>query len=191
MAKFYDNITDDLRNFIERQHLFFVGTAPLDTSGHVNISPKGLDSFRVLSPNRVAYLDLTGSGNETSAHIHENGRITFMFCAFEGRPNILRLYGERHTVLPGADEWDELSALFPVYPGIRQIITADITMVQTSCGYAVPLYEFVSERDTLNKWAEAKGEDGIEAYHQEKNQCSIDSLPTPLSTRNPTPSPQS
>ena len=180
MAKFFDSITDPIREFIEKQHMFFVATAPLSAEGHVNVSPKGLDSFRVLSANRVAYLDLTGSGSETSAHLLENGRVTFMFCGFGGAPNIVRLFGTGHAVLPDTDEWPELRALFPTYPGIRQIITADITMAQTSCGFAVPLFEYVGERDTLTRWAEAKGEDELIAYREEKNVCSIDNLPTPL-----------
>lgn len=181
MAKVHENITPALRQFIEAQHLFFVATAPLSTEGHVNLSPKGHDCLRVLSTSRVAYLDLTGSGNETSAHLHENGRITFMFCAFEGPPNILRLYGQGKTVLPTAPEWAELYAQFPQeYLGVRQIIVADIERVVTACGYAVPLMDYVGERDTLERWADAKGADGLVQYRQQKNLCSIDGLPTPL-----------
>jgi hypothetical protein len=180
MAKFYDTITERMHEFIQAQHMFFVATAPLDANGHVNLSPKGLNTFRILSPNRVAYLDLTGSGSETSAHLLENSRITFMFCTFDGPPNIVRLYGSGRAVLPDSAEWPELRALFPTYPGIRQIIMADITLTMTSCGYAVPLYDYVGERDTLIRWAETKGEDGLVAYRQEKNQCSLDDLPTPL-----------
>lgn len=180
MAKFYESITDDIQQFIAAQHVFFVATAPLSAEGHVNLSPKGLDSFRVLSPNRVAYLDFVGSGNETSAHLHENGRITFMFCAFEGAPRILRLFGQGRVVLPSAPEWAEMSQLFPRYTGIRQIIAADIRLAQTSCGYGVPLMDFVQERDTMQRWAEAKGPDGLAAYQREKNVKSLDGLPTPL-----------
>lgn len=180
MAKFYDEITEELQTFIRNQQMFFVASAPLSGDAHVNISPKGLDSFRILSPHRVAYLDMTGSGNETSAHLHENGRITFMFCAFNGAPRILRLFGTGETVLPESPQWDELLPLFTIYTGTRQIIVADITTVQTACGYAVPLYEYQGQRDTLIKWAEVKGEDGLDAYHREKNIQSIDSLPTPL-----------
>jgi hypothetical protein len=183
MAKFYDHITDSLRSFIEAQQMFFVATAPLDPNGHVNLSPKGLDCFRVLSPHRVAYLDLTGSGNETSAHLLENGRITFMFCAFDGAPNILRLYGSGETLLPSSAGWDELHPLFERYPGARQIIAADISLVQTSCGFAVPRYEYVGQRDTLIKWAVAKGDESVEAYQQEKNSRSLDGLPTALGER--------
>lgn len=180
MGKFFDSIQPHHIEFIAQQRLFFVATAPLDASGHVNLSPKGHDSFRVLTPGRVAYLDTTGSGNETSAHIEENGRITFMFCAFEGPPNILRLYGKGYTILPGAEGWDELIALFPELPAIRQIIVADIHKVQTSCGFGVPLYEYVGERDHAAKWAERKGPEGLEAYRAEKNLQSIDGLPTAL-----------
>jgi hypothetical protein len=158
MGKVVESINETLQTFIEAQHIFFVASAPLDPAGHVNLSPKGLDCLRVLSPHRVAYLDLTGSGNETSAHLLENGRITFMFCAFDGPPNIVRLYGQGRVILPDSPEWPELSALFPPYPGTRQIVVADIDRVQTSCGYAVPLYEFVDDRETLIKWAEVKGD---------------------------------
>lgn len=183
MAKFYQSITPAIREFIEQQHLFFVASAPLSADGHVNLSPKGMDTFRILSEHEVAYLDLTGSGNETSAHLLENGRITFMFCSFTAQANIVRLFGTGRAILPGTPEWDALSPLFPVYPGVRQIITATIHKTQTSCGYAVPFMEYVGERDTLNKWARGKGEDGIAQYHQEKNLCSQDGLPTALSTR--------
>jgi Pyridoxamine 5'-phosphate oxidase len=180
MGKLYDHITDDLAEFIQAQPLFFVATAPLAAEGHVNLSPKGLDCLRILSPQRVAYLDMTGSGNETSAHLHENRRITFMFCAFGGPPNILRLYGHGHTILPGTDEWSELRPLFPEYPGARQIIAADISRVQTSCGYAVPRMDYVGQRDTLIRWAVAKGDQGLKDYHCEKNMQSVDGLRTPL-----------
>ena len=180
MAKLYAEITDALAAFIQAQPLFFVASAPLDPHGHINLSPKGLDCFRVLSPRQVAYLDMTGSGNETSAHLAENGRITFMFCAFAGAPNILRLYGQGRTVLPGSAEWDQLAPHFPTYPGMRQIIVADITRVQTSCGFAVPLMEYVGQRDTLIRWVEAKGEQALTAYQSDKNTRSIDGLPTPL-----------
>ncbi len=180
MAKVYDTISDSIREFIEAQHIFFVGTAPLSGNGHINVSPKGTNTFRVLSPNRVAYLDMTGSGNETSAHLLENQRITFMFCAFDGAPNILRLYGTGQTVLPDDPEWKELARHFELYFGYRQIIVAAIDRVQTSCGYGVPFYDFVGERDQMARWAEAKGEEGLVTYRQEKNVCSIDGLPTPL-----------
>ena len=180
MGKVYDQIGDDLRKFIEKQPMFFVGTAPLSAEGHVNLSPKGLDSFRILSPHRVAYLDMTGSGNETSSHINENGRITFMFCAFTGSPMIVRLYGTGRTVLPETSDWESLVAHFETYYGYRQIIVVDITRVASSCGYGVPRMELVEQRDTMLKWAKSKGDDGLVAYRQLKNQCSIDGLPAPL-----------
>jgi hypothetical protein len=180
VAKLYDHITDHLADFIKAQPMFFVASAPLAADGHVNISPKGLDSLRILSPRRIAYLDMTGSGNETSAHIRENGRITFMFCAFNGPPNILRLYGQGYTVLPGSEEWAQLAPLFPAYHGARQIIAADIDRVQTSCGFAVPLMDYVGQRDTLLRWAHARDEQGLEEYRCENNVRSIDGLLTPL-----------
>jgi hypothetical protein len=180
LAKFYEQITEPLQKFIEKQHLFFVSSAPLSSEGHVNLSPKGLDCFRILSPNRVAYMDLIGSGNETSAHLLENGRITIMFCAFEGAPNILRLYGTGHTVVPGQPEWAELSPHFTIYTSTRQIIVADITKVQTSCGYGVPLYEYQGEREQHFKWADYMGEEKLETYKQEENWSSMDGLTTTL-----------
>jgi hypothetical protein len=180
MGKFSVSILDHHLEFIEHQKMFFVSTAPLSGSGHINLSPKGLDSFRVLSPSRVAYMDIVGSGNETSAHILENGRITLMFCAFDGPPNILRLYGRGKTILPGDEEWDELSAHFELQMATRQIIVADIHKVQTSCGYTVPLYEHTGERDHAQKWASKKGPQGLEDYKVEKNMKSMDGLPTAL-----------
>ncbi len=180
MAKVFDRITEDLQAFIAAQQMFFVATAPLSPTGHVNLSPKGLDSVRVLSPNRVAYLDLTGSGNETSAHLQENGRITLMFCAFQGPPLILRLYGQGRVVLPAASDWQALSALFPDLPGARQIIVAEIDRVQTSCGMGVPHFEYQTQRPELVQWANKKGSDGLQDYWQQKNQVSIDGLITPL-----------
>lgn len=179
MAQLLEQITPELQAFIEAQPLFFVASAPLDPQGHINLSPKGLDTFRVLSPERVAYLDLTGSGNETSAHLAENGRITFMFCSFGGTARILRLYGTGRTILPGSAEWDESASRFDSYPGTRQIIVADIALVQTSCGYAVPLMEFRDHRETLVKWAAAK-EGELDDYRAQKNSRSLDGLPTPL-----------
>ncbi|MEB3218012.1 MAG: pyridoxamine 5'-phosphate oxidase family protein [Nostocales cyanobacterium 94392] len=181
MAKVFDSITEELQEFIAKQYIFFVATAPIDSTGHVNLSPKGLESFRILSPHKVAYLDLTGSGNETSAHLQENGRITLMFCAFQEPPCILRLYGRGNTILPGNSDWEFLSSQFPQIPGTRQIIVADIERVQTSCGMGVPLYEYQGYRQALVNWAEKKGEQGIKEYHKQKNLVSIDGLTTPLS----------
>jgi hypothetical protein len=180
MAKVFESLTPDLQAFISAQQIFFVATAPLSLKGHVNVSPKGLDCFRVLSPNRVAYLDLTGSGNETSAHLLENERITLMFCAFQGSPCILRLYGQGRVVLSEAAEWAELYSLFPAIAGTRQIIVADIDRVQTSCGLGVPLLQYEGQRSQLVDWAEKKGEEGVAAYWQQKNLVSLDGLPTPL-----------
>jgi hypothetical protein len=176
MAKLYPEIVDHLRDFIDAQPVFFVASAPLSPDGHVNLSPKGLDTFRVLGPNRVAYLDLTGSGNETAAHMGENGRITFMFCAFEGRPRILRLFGRGRAVLPGSSEWAELMEAFVEMPGVRQIIVADVDRVQTSCGYGVPRLGSPEDRDQLIRWAERKGADGLAEYRREKNTTSIDGI---------------
>jgi hypothetical protein len=179
MGKTFDRITPEFRRFIEAQHVFFVATAPLSGNGHVNLSPKGLDCLRVLSETGVAYLDLTGSGNETSAHVEENGRITLMFCAFNGTPAILRLYGRGRTILPGAARWDELIGRFPAYPGARQIIEADIHRTMTSCGFGVPLFDFGGQRDTLTRWAESKGP-ALAQYHRDKNARSMDGLATAL-----------
>ncbi len=184
MGKQFTAILPEHEEFIRRQHLFFVGSAPLSEEGHVNISPKGHDSFRILSENRAAYLDMTGSGNETSAHIHENGRVTVMFCAFEGPPNILRLYGTGTVVLPGSSEWESLYPLFTPLPGARQIISIDVHKVQTSCGYAIPFMTYENERETLQRWSVQKGEEGLKQYRQEKNATSIDGLRTPLGETN-------
>lgn len=178
MGKFHPAILPAHRDFIKKQHMFFVCTAPLSADGRINISPKGLDTFQVLSDNQVAYLDFIGSGNETSAHTLENGRITLMFCAYQGPPNILRLYGKGRAVLPGSEEWAQLSPHFQTFPNTRQLIVADIDLVGTSCGYGVPLYEYVGERQIMFDWAEKKGEAGLNAYIQEKNLKSLDGLPT-------------
>ncbi|MEH2372407.1 pyridoxamine 5'-phosphate oxidase family protein [Nostoc sp.] len=181
MSKFFDCITEELQDFIAAQQLFFVGSAPLSPKDHVNLSPKGLGCFRVLSPHRVGYVDLTGSGNETSAHLQENGRITFMFCAFEEPPCILRLYGQGKTILPSSPDWNSFYSLFLPMPGTRQIIVADIEKIQTSCGFGVPLYEYRGQRQTLVNWASKKGEEGVREFQQQRNLVSIDGLATPLS----------
>jgi hypothetical protein len=178
MGKFFQSIQPAHQAFIQKQHLFFVATAPLQADGRINLSPKGLDSFRVLSETQVAYLDFIGSGNETSAHTRENGRITFMFCAFDGPPNILRLYGQGRAVLPDTPEWGTFGPLFGAYPNARQIIVADIDLVQTSCGFGVPLFEYTGERSILFEWADKKGPEGLSTYIQEKNRVSLDGLPT-------------
>lgn len=180
MGKFYEQISPAHQDFIQQQHLFFVSTAPLNPNGHINLSPKGLDSFRVLAPTQVAYMDLISSGNETSAHTLENGRITFMFCSFAGSPNILRLYGQGFVVLPGTPDWEKYAPHFRIYPSTRQIIVANIHLVQTSCGFGVPLYSYVGERDIHFDWAQKKGAAGLQEYVQEKNLTSLDGLPTNL-----------
>ncbi len=176
MARTYPAITDELRRFIEAQQLFFVASAPLDASGHVNVSPKGLDTFRVLGPKQVAYLDLTGSGVETIAHIRENGRITIMLCAFTGPPRICRLYGRGTVHTLGSVEFDALAPEYPELPGARAIIDIAVTRISTSCGYAVPRMELVEERDNLTKWARKQGEDGLVEYRETRNAESIDGL---------------
>jgi len=183
MGKEMAEISAEHKSFIGDQHLFFVTTAPLNEEGHINLSPKGFDCFRVLSPTRVGYLDIVGSGNETSAHLLENGRITFMFCAFDGPPKILRLYGRGKTVLPGDNEWNELSKQFTILPATRQIIVADIFKVKSSCGFGIPLYDYKEERDHAIKWVEKKGEDGLEEYKKEKNMVSMDGLPAPIASK--------
>ncbi len=176
MGKIKDSITEKQQAFIKKQRMFFVATAPSETTGRVNVSPKGLDSFRVIDEHTVAYLDLTGSGNETAAHVTQNGRITFMFCSFEGAPNILRLYGRGESVLPGAAGWDELAGHFPPLPGVRQIIRVNISATQDSCGFAVPLMSFDGERDELTNWAGKMGDEKLKKYREEKNRVSIDGL---------------
>ena len=180
MGKFSESISNVHKSFIEKQHIFFVATAPLSANGRVNLSPKGLDCFRVLSQNKVAYMDLISSGNETSAHTRENGRITFMFCSFEEVPNILRLYGKGFAVLPGTEDWKMYAPHFKIYPSTRQIIVADINLVQTSCGFGVPLFNYQGDRDIHFDWAEKKGKDGLREYVIEKNLHSLDGLPTDL-----------
>lgn len=179
MAKTFDRLTPDLQQFIAAQQMFFVASAPRSDSGHVYLSPKGLDSFRILSPTQVAYLDLTGSGNETAAHLQENGRITLMFCAFQGAPLILRLFGKGRTILPRDTEWETIAPHFLLLPGTRQIIVAELDRIQTSCGTGVPLYELQSQRTEMITWAEKKGVEGMEQYRQQKNRTSIDGLPSP------------
>ncbi|MHA8072122.1 pyridoxamine 5'-phosphate oxidase family protein [Aquirufa ecclesiirivi] len=181
MGKFYDTISEAHREFIERQHLFFVGTAPLQGDGRVNVSPKGLEAFRVIDEHTVAYMDIISSGNETSAHTLENGRITFMFCSFDKTPNILRLYGKGFVVLPNSPLWEEYAPHFTIYPSTRQIIVGKIDLVQTSCGYGVPMYEYQGERDIHFTWAKQMGSEKLEQYMVEKNMTSLDGLPTDLS----------
>lgn len=180
MGKFSESISSDYKEFIEKQHIFFVATAPLSRDGHVNVSPKGMDSFKVLSPNKVCYMDVVSSGNETSAHILENERITFMFCSFEGSPIIMRLYGKGYAVLPSDAEWENMTKYFSIPVSIRQIIVADIDKVQTSCGYVVPLYTYDGERDDYQQWSGKLGSEGINKYKLKHNLISLDGLPTAL-----------
>lgn len=178
MAQQFDTITDRLREFIERQPMFFVGTAA--RNGRVNVSPKGLDSLRVLTPNRVVWLNGTGSGNESAAHLIDTPRMTIMFCSFERQPLILRLYGTARAVHAGDPDWEALLDLFPPMLGSRTIFDLAVDLVQTSCGYGVPLMELESQRDLMDVWASKKGPDGLVAYQQEKNRTSIDGFPTGL-----------
>ncbi len=182
MAQRYTELSDKLKKFIEAQKLFFVGTAAAD--GHVNVSPKGMDSLRVLGKNSVVWLNVTGSGNETSAHVQENPRMTLMFAAFEGNPMILRLYGEARVIHKTDPEWEERFALFDPLPGARQIFDLSIHLVQTSCGMGVPFFEYTGEREQLNDWATRKGDQGIRAYWSEKNQISLDGKPTRIVEKN-------
>jgi hypothetical protein len=177
--KLHDGIDAEMAAWIAAQHLFFVASAPLDSDGHINLSPRGLDALRVLDPRRIAWLDLTGSGNETAAHLAENGRLTLMFCAFEGPPRILRLYGRGRVVLPSDREWDDLSAKLPNLPGARQILLLEVERVQTSCGYGVPEMEYQADRSRLLSWAERKGQEGLRSYREKNNTVSIDGLPAP------------
>ena len=178
MAKFYDQLTSQLQSFIQEQKIFFTATAP--HSGRINLSPKGIDTFRCIDLTTVAYLDLTGSGNETAAHLYENGRMTIMFCSFDENPLILRLYGTGEVINRQSDRFKELHSLFSDTPGERQIILLNVESVQTSCGFGVPVYEFKEERDTLIDWAAKKERSGIEEYQKKKNLESIDGLPTKL-----------
>ena len=176
MAKQYDHINSRIKKFIEAQKMFFVATA--SDKSRINLSPKGMDTFRVLDDKRVIWLNLTGSGNETAAHLEADGRITMMMCAFEGAPMILRIYGKGTVIHPKHEKWSELIDLFPDLGGKRQIIDVKVEMVMTSCGMSIPLYDFKDERRELDDWAKGKGEDGIKDYWKEKNEKSIDGLPT-------------
>lgn len=176
---FFDQLNDKLREFISAQHMFFTASAP-GNGGRVNLSPKGIDTLAIVDDKTVAYLDLTGSGNETAAHIRDNGRLTIMLCAFEGGPRILRMYGTGRSVQPGDGEWDALAARFAALPGVRQIIVLAIESVQISCGFGVPLYEYKGQREQLIEWGAKKGADGVREYQAAKNAVSIDGLATGL-----------
>lgn len=176
MAQRYPELSSANIDFISHQKVFFVGTATAES--RVNVSPKGMDSLRVLSSRRVVWLNVTGSGNETAAHVQHHPRMTLMFCAFEGPPVILRLYGTATVIHQGDVEWRELSSLFPPLPGARQIFDVTLDLVQTSCGMAVPYLSYTGDRELLNEWAGKKGEEGIRQYWKEKNQLSLDGIPT-------------
>lgn len=178
MGREYDAIDDRMAAFLAAQPVFFVATAPLGADGHLNLSPKGLTgTFSVVDPSTVAWLDLTGSGIETVAHLRENGRIVVMFCAFEGPPRIVRLHGRGEAVLPGDDRFDRLVAAFPRHPGTRSIVRVDVHRIADSCGYGVPVMRYERDRSQLDEWAQRKGEDGIARYRAEKNAASLDGLP--------------
>jgi hypothetical protein len=177
VGRTYESLEGRLGQFVRRQPVFFVATAPLGADGHVNCSPKGNDaSLVVLGPDRIAYQDLTGSGAETIAHLRENGRIVVMFCAFQGPPRIVRIHGRGRVVLPADPEWADLSGRFPDRLGTRAVIVVDAERISDSCGYAVPLMSFESHRSNLDHWAQEKGPEGLVAYREEKNAVSLDGL---------------
>ena len=177
MGKEFPEIDQKIRDWIAGQKMFFVATAPLDRGSLVNVSPKGMDTFRVLGPRSIAYLDLTGSGVETIAHLKENSRITIMMCAFEGPPNIFRFYGRGEVFEKGTERYAELLPHFEDNIGARSIIHIDVELVRDSCGYSIPLYGYTGERDVLSKWADAKGEEGVREYQKQNNRVSLDGLP--------------
>ncbi len=173
---YYSELNDSLVDFIKTQHIFFVATAP--EQGRINLSPKGIDTFRCLSFKKVSWLNLTGSGNETVAHLLENGRITLMFTSFTVKPNILRIYGKGISIHPGDSRWEEESSKFSDIPGARQIIEVEIDSIQTSCGTGVPLYTYIGEREQLIDWAQKRGDTGVKKYWEKKNVLSIDGKST-------------
>ena len=176
MGKVYESITPELAAWIRAQHVFFVATAPLG-NGHVNTSPKGLDCLQITGPRQAAYLDVTGSGAETIAHLRENGRIVLMFCAFSGPPKIVRLHGNGTVVTKTSSDWEAWCSRFPPMSAPRSVIVIDVTRVSDSCGYGVPTMEFKEDRDVLARWAATKGVQALPAYRLEKNTKSIDGLP--------------
>jgi hypothetical protein len=178
MSNWYQSITPELKEFIAAQKVFFVATAP--NQGRINLSPKGMDTFRVVSDRRAIYLDITGSGNETAAHLRDNGRITVLFCSFNSTAGIARLYGHGRAIHPGDARWDEHLAMFPAEPGVRQIMEIDVESAMTSCGYGVPRLDHFSERDTLRKYWQKRTPAEVEQSQQKHNRESIDGLPTGL-----------
>lgn len=176
MAEFFEALSEKHIDFIKQQKIFFTATAA--DQGNINLSPKGMDTFAVIDNNTVAYLDLTGSGNETAAHLHQNPRMTIMMCSFDKHPLIFRMYGKGKVINQYHNDWQDWKKHFKDYPGIRQIIVLDINKVQTSCGYGVPTAENIKERETLKKWSEKKGDEGIKQYWKDNNVTSLDGLPT-------------
>ncbi|NHC43761.1 pyridoxamine 5'-phosphate oxidase family protein [Motilibacter aurantiacus] len=177
MGKVFDGIDESLRRWIDAQHLFFVATAPLAADGRVNVSPRGHDTFSVLGPDRVAWVDYTGSGTETAAHLRENGRICVMFCAFDKRPRIVRLHGTGRVALPGEPDFEDVVRRHPPHPSTRAVVVVDVTRVSDSCGWGVPVMDFVGERDLIRLGAEHSGPEGLAEYRREANARSIDGLP--------------
>ena len=177
MGKIYPSIDDKLKQWLGAQKVFFVATAPISSTGHINCSPKDGASFQVLDEQTVVYLDLTGSGVETIAHLKENERIVLMFCAMAGPPKIVRLHGRGEPVEPGHPDFEPLRATFPDTPGLRALIRIRLNRISDSCGFGVPVYEFRGQRSQLKEWAERKGEPALAAYRTEKNSRSIDGLP--------------
>lgn len=177
MGKEYDAIDERIERWIGRQHMFFVSTAPLAADGHVNCSPKGLDSLRILGPRQLAYADLGGSGIETVAHVRENGRITIMLCAFDGPPKIFRFYGTGRSVEPGDAEFDALAEQFGDLPVLRNVVVMDVARIIDSCGYGVPEYDFRKHRDSLSNWVRSKSPEELTEYRRENNLESLDGLP--------------
>jgi hypothetical protein len=176
MGKIYESIDEKLKQWLWAQKVFFVATAPLSPEGHVNCSPKDGESFRIIDERTVAYLDLTGSGVETIAHVKENERIVLMFCAFAGAPKIVRLHGHGKVIEPNHPEFDQLRAIFPSKAGIRSLIKVDLNRISDSCGYGVPLYDFRGHRSQLENWADHKGEESLAEYRLKYNSQSIDQL---------------
>lgn len=177
MGKVHEAISDELAEWLRAQHVFFVATAPLSADGHLNLSPRGLDCFSVLGPRQVAWVDLTGSGAETIAHLRENGRVVLMWCAFDGPPKIVRLHGRGRVCLPGTPEFGRVTAEHPAHLSTRAVVVVDVDRVSDSCGFGVPVMSFVQERDQLDRWSAAKGPEGLVAYRAEKNAVSLDGLP--------------
>jgi hypothetical protein len=178
MAKMFNELSDNLIKIIEAQKIFFVATAPKE--GRINLSPKGQDCLKILNRNQVAYVNMTGSGNETSAHLLDDGRMTMMFCSFTKVPVILRLYGTATEIMPEDEDYEKYAEMLPKLPEARQIFIMDVQSAQTSCGYAVPYYEFTQHRTTLNNWSDKTGDEGLKEYREKNNKVTIDGLPTRL-----------